>query len=178
MVNKGVLRTHLPLPSLPDMFGSNSSSSSADGIGTTAAAAARTTTATTAVTVSGAVEGGSQRLTKSLEWSIHFCVLNHMFNHKRYQHTSTSSSRYVPAARIRCSYTAAERHDKQHCCTMYALRCAVQQRLSRRPQSPCSCFQLRQFLADARALSTRTLRCADTAYMHAYVHCMPVEIAA
>jgi Autophagy protein ATG9 len=83
MVNKGVLRTHLPLPSLPDMFGSSSSSSSADGIGTTAAAAARTTTtATSAATVSGAVEGGTQRLTKSLEWSIHFCVLNHMFNHK------------------------------------------------------------------------------------------------
>jgi Autophagy protein ATG9 len=83
MVNKGVLRTHLPLPSLPDMFGSSSSSSSnssTDGLGTAAAAAARTTATTAAV--SGAVEGGTQRLTKSLEWSIHFCVLNHMFNHK------------------------------------------------------------------------------------------------
>jgi Autophagy protein ATG9 len=85
MVNKGVLRTHLPLPSLPDMFGSSSSSSSTGGLGNTATAAAAartTTTATTAITVSGAVEGGTQRLTKSLEWSIHFCVLNHMFNHK------------------------------------------------------------------------------------------------
>jgi Autophagy protein ATG9 len=85
MVNKGVLRTHLPLPSVTDMFGSSSSSSSSsntDAVSGTAAAATAARGAATTATVAEGIEGGTQRLTKSLEWSIHFCVLNHMFNHK------------------------------------------------------------------------------------------------
>lgn len=53
MLNKGILKLSLPLPFL----GSRGSG---------------TLWATT----------GRQYLTKSLEWSVHFCVLNHMFSDK------------------------------------------------------------------------------------------------
>lgn len=53
MLNKGILKLSLPLPFL----GSRGSG---------------TPWATT----------GRQYLTKSLEWSVHFCVLNHMFSDK------------------------------------------------------------------------------------------------
>lgn len=53
MLNKGILKLSLPLPFL----GSRGSG---------------TLWATT----------GRQYLTKSLEWSVHFCVLNHMFSEK------------------------------------------------------------------------------------------------
>lgn len=53
MLNKDILKLSLPLP----FFGSRGSGSMH---------------ATT----------GQQYFTKSLEWSVHFCVLNHMFNEK------------------------------------------------------------------------------------------------
>ncbi|CAM9271814.1 unnamed protein product [Choristocarpus tenellus] len=53
MLNKGILRLSLPLPFLGRR-----------GHGTLGAST------------------GQQFLTKSLEWSVHFCVLNHMFNQK------------------------------------------------------------------------------------------------
>lgn len=53
MLNKGILKLSLPLPFL----------------GTRGSGTLWATT-------------GRQYLTKSLEWSVHFCVLNHMFSDK------------------------------------------------------------------------------------------------
>lgn len=53
MLNKGILKLSLPLPFL----------------GTRGSGTLWATT-------------GQQYLTKSLEWSVHFCVLNHMFSDK------------------------------------------------------------------------------------------------